>query len=86
MKSQSVSPRSDALKQLWRLAYPNRELPSLKSELWKDMGWQGSDPSTDLRYVKQLPESGSLCLLIFQTFTHFSFKCYLKGWRIYIIG
>ncbi|CAK7341677.1 unnamed protein product [Dovyalis caffra] len=39
----------DALKQLWRLAYPDRELPSLKSELWKDMGWQGSDPSTDFR-------------------------------------
>ncbi|OWM73141.1 hypothetical protein CDL15_Pgr001255 [Punica granatum] len=39
----------DALKKLWRLAYPDRELPSLKSELWKDMGWQGSDPSTDFR-------------------------------------
>ncbi|KAJ7976476.1 ELMO domain-containing protein A [Quillaja saponaria] len=39
----------DALKQLWRLAYPERELPSLKSELWKEMGWQGSDPSTDFR-------------------------------------
>lgn len=39
----------DALKQLWRLAYPNRELPELKSELWKEMGWQGSDPSTDFR-------------------------------------
>ncbi|KAF8398093.1 hypothetical protein HHK36_017019 [Tetracentron sinense] len=39
----------DALKQLWRLAYPNRELPSLKSELWKEMGWQGPDPSTDFR-------------------------------------
>ncbi|GMY19997.1 ELMO domain-containing protein B [Fagus crenata] len=39
----------DALKQLWRLAYPDRELPSLKSELWKEMGWQGSDPSTDFR-------------------------------------
>ncbi|XP_043698002.1 ELMO domain-containing protein C-like [Telopea speciosissima] len=39
----------DALKQLWRLAYPDRELPSLKSELWKDMGWQGPDPSTDFR-------------------------------------
>ncbi|KAE8707880.1 ELMO/CED-12 family protein isoform 3 [Hibiscus syriacus] len=42
----------DALKQLWRLAYPNRELPSLKSELWKDMGWQGPEPSTDFRYAK----------------------------------
>ncbi|KAK9043596.1 hypothetical protein V6N11_071932 [Hibiscus sabdariffa] len=39
----------DALWQLWRLAYPDRELPSLKSEHWKDMGWQGTDPSTDFR-------------------------------------
>ncbi|KAF7852227.1 hypothetical protein BT93_L5373 [Corymbia citriodora subsp. variegata] len=39
----------DALRQLWKLAYPDRELPSLKSELWKDMGWQGTDPSTDFR-------------------------------------
>ncbi|PON89768.1 ELMO domain containing protein [Trema orientale] len=39
----------DALMQLWRLAYPTKELPSLKSELWKQMGWQGSDPSTDFR-------------------------------------
>ncbi|KAB2058544.1 ELMO domain-containing A [Gossypium arboreum] len=39
----------EALKQLWKLAYPHRELPSLKSELWKDMGWQGPDPSTDFR-------------------------------------
>lgn len=39
----------DALRQLWRLAYPDRQLPALKSEAWKDMGWQGSDPSTDFR-------------------------------------
>ncbi|KAK9124924.1 hypothetical protein Scep_013770 [Stephania cephalantha] len=39
----------DALRQLWRLAYPGRELPALKSEAWKEMGWQGSDPSTDFR-------------------------------------
>ncbi|KAA0043665.1 Transposon Ty3-G Gag-Pol polyprotein [Cucumis melo var. makuwa] len=39
----------DALKRLWRLAYPDRELPPPKSELWKDMGWQGTDPSTDFR-------------------------------------
>ncbi|CDP11299.1 unnamed protein product [Coffea canephora] len=39
----------DALRHLWRLAYPNKELPSLKSERWKEMGWQGSDPSTDFR-------------------------------------
>ncbi|XXG41084.1 hypothetical protein AAC387_Pa01g1628 [Persea americana] len=39
----------DSLRQLWKLAYPNRKLPSLKSELWKEMGWQGPDPSTDFR-------------------------------------
>ncbi|XP_072996818.1 uncharacterized protein [Typha latifolia] len=39
----------DALKKLWRLAYPDREIPPLKSDLWKEMGWQGSDPSTDFR-------------------------------------
>ncbi|XP_020594078.1 ELMO domain-containing protein A-like [Phalaenopsis equestris] len=39
----------DALKQLWKLAYPQRELPPLKSEKWKEMGWQGADPSTDFR-------------------------------------
>ncbi|KAL4203228.1 hypothetical protein AMTRI_Chr01g102950 [Amborella trichopoda] len=59
----------DALRQLWRLAYPSRELPSLKSELWKEMGWQGTDPSTDFRgggfislenlifFAKKYPES-----------------------------
>ncbi|XP_058208070.1 uncharacterized protein LOC131321071 [Rhododendron vialii] len=45
----SLVEHQDALKQLWRLAYPDRDLPPLKSELWKDMGWQGSDPSTDFR-------------------------------------
>lgn len=39
----------DALRHLWRVAYPNREIPPLKSELWKEMGWQGCDPSTDFR-------------------------------------
>uniref|UniRef100_A0A804NYJ6 ELMO domain-containing protein n=1 Tax=Zea mays TaxID=4577 RepID=A0A804NYJ6_MAIZE len=39
----------DALKELWKLAYPNRQLPPLKSDLWKEMGWQNSDPSTDFR-------------------------------------
>ncbi|KAH6772233.1 ELMO/CED-12 family protein [Perilla frutescens var. hirtella] len=43
------SEHQDGLRQLWRLAYPDRQLPALKSEVWKDMGWQGSDPSTDFR-------------------------------------
>ncbi|KAK4794897.1 hypothetical protein SAY86_012891 [Trapa natans] len=45
----SQAEHRDALKQLWRLAYPDREHPPIKSELWKDMGWQGCDPSTDFR-------------------------------------
>ncbi|KAI3472410.1 hypothetical protein Pfo_029531 [Paulownia fortunei] len=45
----TFSEHQDALRQLWRLSYPDRQLPSLKSEVWKDMGWQGSDPSTDFR-------------------------------------
>ncbi|KAI4300989.1 hypothetical protein L6164_034309 [Bauhinia variegata] len=45
----SRTEHQDSLRQLWKLAYPGRELPALKSELWKEMGWQGSDPSTDFR-------------------------------------
>ncbi|KAM2685783.1 hypothetical protein EV2_008747 [Malus domestica] len=41
----------DALLELWRLAYPDKELPPLQSDLWEQMGWQGSDPSTDFRVV-----------------------------------
>lgn len=45
----SAVKHQDALKELWGLAYPNRELPPLKSDLWKEMGWQNSDPATDFR-------------------------------------
>uniref|UniRef100_A0ACD5XV89 Uncharacterized protein n=1 Tax=Avena sativa TaxID=4498 RepID=A0ACD5XV89_AVESA len=45
----STVQHQDALKELWRLAYPNRQLPPLKSDLWKEMGWQNSDPATDFR-------------------------------------
>uniref|UniRef100_A0A0D9XWG5 ELMO domain-containing protein n=2 Tax=Leersia perrieri TaxID=77586 RepID=A0A0D9XWG5_9ORYZ len=46
--SSSVT-HQDALKELWRLDYPSRQLPPLKSDLWKEMGWQNSDPATDFR-------------------------------------
>ncbi|CAM6113853.1 unnamed protein product [Calypogeia fissa] len=39
----------EALKALWRAAFRNRELPGLVCEEWKEMGWQGVDPSTDFR-------------------------------------
>ncbi|XP_071694833.1 uncharacterized protein [Rutidosis leptorrhynchoides] len=39
----------NALLELWNLAYPNIMLDGLISEQWKEMGWQGSNPSTDFR-------------------------------------
>ncbi|XP_074272976.1 uncharacterized protein LOC141596662 isoform X3 [Silene latifolia] len=39
----------DALQALWKTAFPGEELHGLISEQWKDMGWQGKDPSTDFR-------------------------------------
>ncbi|XP_057870047.1 uncharacterized protein LOC131076744 isoform X7 [Cryptomeria japonica] len=39
----------EALKALWHAAFPGRELHGLVSEQWKEMGWQGRDPSTDFR-------------------------------------
>jgi hypothetical protein len=40
----------EALKDLWRASFPGAELRGLISEQWKEMGWQGKDPSTDFRY------------------------------------
>eukprot|EP00193_Tetraselmis_chui_P013815 CAMPEP_0177773060 /NCGR_PEP_ID=MMETSP0491_2-20121128/12613_1 /TAXON_ID=63592 /ORGANISM="Tetraselmis chuii, Strain PLY429" /LENGTH=296 /DNA_ID=CAMNT_0019291029 /DNA_START=113 /DNA_END=1003 /DNA_ORIENTATION=- len=39
----------DGLLHLWKLGYPGEKLTGLKSAQWKEMGWQGSDPSTDFR-------------------------------------
>ncbi|KAI3714090.1 hypothetical protein L1987_72680 [Smallanthus sonchifolius] len=38
-----------ALVELWNLAYPNVTLKGLVSDQWKEMGWQGVNPSTDFR-------------------------------------
>ncbi|KAK3039557.1 hypothetical protein RJ639_027701 [Escallonia herrerae] len=42
--------QQQALKALWIAAYPDITLKGLISEQWKDMGWQGPNPSTDFRY------------------------------------
>lgn len=42
--------QQEALRALWNAAFPGEELRGLISEQWKDMGWQGKDPSTDFRY------------------------------------
>ncbi|KAK4592644.1 hypothetical protein RGQ29_016969 [Quercus rubra] len=45
----SVPEHQEALRALWNAAFPEEELRGLISEQWKDMGWQGKDPSTDFR-------------------------------------
>ncbi|KAL6011062.1 Fidgetin-like protein 1 [Asimina triloba] len=39
----------ETLRTLWCTAFPGVELHGLVSEQWKDMSWQGKDPSTDFR-------------------------------------
>ncbi|WOL15952.1 ELMO domain-containing protein A-like [Canna indica] len=39
----------EALIALWHASFPETELTGLVSEQWKDMGWQGPNPSTDFR-------------------------------------
>ncbi|XP_038975381.1 ELMO domain-containing protein A isoform X1 [Phoenix dactylifera] len=39
----------EALRALWHASFPETEITGLISEQWKDMGWQGPNPSTDFR-------------------------------------
>ncbi|KAK4265035.1 hypothetical protein QN277_026140 [Acacia crassicarpa] len=39
----------EALRALWSATFPGQELHGLISDQWKEMGWQGRDPSTDFR-------------------------------------
>ncbi|XP_022140277.1 ELMO domain-containing protein A isoform X2 [Momordica charantia] len=39
----------EALRTLWNAAFPDVELKGMISEQWKEMGWQGPNPSTDFR-------------------------------------
>ncbi|XP_059301745.1 uncharacterized protein LOC132053653 isoform X6 [Lycium ferocissimum] len=45
----SIPEHQEALRALWKTAFPVEELHGLISEQWKEMGWQGKDPSTDFR-------------------------------------
>lgn len=38
-----------ALRALWSATFPGQHLHGLILEQWKEMGWQGRDPSTDFR-------------------------------------
>ncbi|XWS54218.1 hypothetical protein CRYUN_Cryun10bG0070500 [Craigia yunnanensis] len=44
----------EALRALWHISFPNVPLKGLISEQWKEMGWQGPNPSTDFRKNKFL--------------------------------
>ncbi|XP_021279804.1 uncharacterized protein LOC110413355 isoform X3 [Herrania umbratica] len=45
----SIPEHQNALRALWNAAFPEEVLRGLISEQWKEMGWQGKDPSTDFR-------------------------------------
>ncbi|KAL0327373.1 UNVERIFIED_CONTAM: ELMO domain-containing protein A [Sesamum angustifolium] len=47
----------EALRALWYATYPDQELQSLVSDQWKQMGWQGRDPSTDFRLLSFIERS-----------------------------
>ncbi|KAK8477682.1 hypothetical protein V6N12_042635 [Hibiscus sabdariffa] len=60
----------EALKELWHIAFPNVALKGLISEQWKEMGWQGPNPSTDFR---ELLASGLVVLSLWKT------CCFMAG-------
>ncbi|KAK8464060.1 hypothetical protein PHAVU_011G113500 [Phaseolus vulgaris] len=41
----------ESLRALWHCSFPNVSLEGLVSDQWKDMGWQGPNPSTDFRLL-----------------------------------
>ncbi|XP_020235469.1 ELMO domain-containing protein C isoform X2 [Cajanus cajan] len=41
----------ESLRALWDCSFPNVSLEGLISDQWKDMGWQGPNPSTDFRLL-----------------------------------
>ncbi|KAL3614989.1 hypothetical protein CASFOL_040650 [Castilleja foliolosa] len=54
-----------ALQALWDAAYPNVKLQSLVSEQWKDMGWQGTNLSTDFRLLLKEDGERAKCEYLF---------------------
>lgn len=67
----------EKLRRLWGNSYPSIPFPlettsnSIKSSQWKEMGWQGEDPGTDIRGAGVL---GLDCLVHFSTAHPSSFQ------------
>ncbi|CAN6339461.1 unnamed protein product [Urochloa humidicola] len=76
----------DALKELWRLAYPNRQLPPLKSDLWKEMGWQNSDPSTDFRLLVMMFHDKLSCIMLTPLQPNMICILNLQGRWVHVLG
>ncbi|XP_061992588.1 uncharacterized protein LOC133710517 isoform X1 [Rosa rugosa] len=65
----------EALRALWYATYPGQELHGLVSDQWKEMGWQGRDPSTDFRGAGFISLEN---LLFFAKTFSTSFQCLLN--------
>ncbi|XP_028114731.1 ELMO domain-containing protein 2-like isoform X8 [Camellia sinensis] len=71
----------EGLKALWSATYPGQELHGLVSDQWKEMGWQGKDPSTDFSFYMLNRGAGFISLensLFFAKTFSTSFQCLLK--------
>ncbi|KAG5520641.1 hypothetical protein RHGRI_033277 [Rhododendron griersonianum] len=68
----------EALKALWSATYPGQELHGLVSDQWKEMGWQGRDPSTDFRLLLGAGFISLENLLFFAKTFSTSFQCLLN--------
>ncbi|PRQ32955.1 putative ELMO domain-containing protein [Rosa chinensis] len=42
--------RTGSAESFWYATYPDQELHGLVPDQWKEMGWQGRDPSTDFKF------------------------------------
>ncbi|GMQ00406.1 hypothetical protein CsSME_00047504 [Camellia sinensis var. sinensis] len=65
----------EGLKALWSATYPGQELHGLVSDQWKEMAWQGEDPSTNFRGAGFISLEN---LLFFAKTFSTSFQCLLK--------
>jgi len=70
---QNFFQEQEALRALWSASFPGQELQSLISDQWKEMGWQGRDPSTDFRLY--------LCLSSYHPLL--IFLCCFCSWHVH---
>lgn len=72
----------EALRALWYAAYPGQELQALVSDQWKEMGWQGRDPSTDFRLLFCYMSWGLLVYLLYYLLARYLIFIALKSFYL----